>query len=85
MIDAGTFNKDVETATSFWEYWIYLSYKVFLAFFRSKNELTPLDLVIGDYFTYAWMSQVQCVGHRGGAMKFEAIMLSAGSLALIKA
>ena len=55
MIDADTFYRDAETTTSFGEDWIHLSYKEFLAFFSSKKELTPHDLVIGAYFTYGWM------------------------------
>ncbi len=55
MIDADRFYRDAETASSFGEKWIHLSYKEFVEFFGSKKELTPHDLVIGAYFTYGWM------------------------------
>ena len=55
MIDADRFYRDAETVSSFGDRWIHSSYKEFLEFFASKDELTPHDLVIGAYFTYGWM------------------------------
>jgi len=58
MIDADRFYRDAETVSSFGERWIHVSYKEFLEFFASKEELTPHDLVIGAYFTYGWMPRI---------------------------
>jgi hypothetical protein len=55
VIDADRFYRDAETISFFGERWIHISYKEFLEFFASKDELTPHDLVIGAYFTYGWM------------------------------